>query len=243
MTLLVKTVAQEEAANTRSVIIIRPFFVRGNKNGTAWMDYDLGGIATNYLGLPPGDPYKLAYSMQIQIEALKNVFQVNASDDTFWKESLERAERLVEQAVADIETTPDAGERDRKMSRINKSFLAELKSLDADIKEYAKTTKQQLGEPGVGRRSRFGEQDTYSVRVNTEPSGGRVRVVRGLVWRVCEKKSCDKTRLNWRSLNVGGVEGLIGDYHYIAEWGDGNSDEDNIYIDRDQDRVFRPLRK
>ncbi len=240
---LIKTVSQEEVADADSPIIIRPFFISGKKNNIAWIDYDLGEVVVDNMGLQPGDPYRLPYVMQIQVEALRKVFEENAGRKDFWRAPLEGAERLVRLTVEDIESTPDRKKLDAKLSERSREFQAALGALEESIKGYAKSEKLQIGEPGVGHRSRFGEPEAYSVRILTDPGGGKVRVVTAFVWRACVKKGCNKDQLVWRSLNVGGTEGLIGGYHYIAEWGDGGRDEDDIKIDRDQDRTFRPFRK
>ncbi len=225
------------------MIVIRPFFLSGKKNGVSWIDYDLGGVAVNYIGLPPGDPYKLPYSIQIQVEALRRVFTESSLQRDVWEAHLQRAERLVEEAIADIRSTPDTVQLDAKLSRRSQAFLDELRALDNSIQIYARNGGLQIGEPGVGRRNRFGEQDTYAVRVRTDPAAGKVRVVTAFVWRTCMRLSCDKNRLVWRTLNVNGVEGMIGGYHYLAEWSSGGADEGDITIERDQERVFRPFRQ
>lgn len=240
---VIKAVSQEEVADADSPIIIRPFFISGKKDNIPWIDYDLGEVVVDNIGLPPGDPYRLPYVMQIQVEALRKVFEENAGGENFWRAPLEGAERMVRITVKDIESTPDRKKLDGKLSERSKAFQAALGALEESIKAYAKSEKLQIGEPGVGHRSRFGEPESYPVRVLTEPGGGKVRVITAFVWRACIKGGCNKNQLVWRSLNVGGVEGLIGGYHYIAEWGDGGRDEDDMKIDREQDRTFRPFKR
>ena len=240
---LVKTVSQEEVADADSPIVIRPFFIGGTKENIRWIDYDLGGVAVDNIGLPPGDPYRLPYVMQIQVEALRKVFEENAAEKNFWRESLVKAEQLVRLTIGDIESTSDRTKLDARLSERSKAFQTALTTLEGNITTYAKIEKLQLGEPGIGHRTKFGEQEPFSVRVLTEPDGGKVRVVTAFVWRMCAKKGCNKDQLVWRSLNVGGTEGLIGGYHYIAEWRDGGKDEDDMKIERDQDRRFRPFKR
>jgi hypothetical protein len=240
---LIKVVSQEEVADADSPIVIKPFFIMGKKDNVSWIDYDLGGVAVDNMGLPPEDPYRLPYVMQIQVEALRKVFEENAGQKNFWRSHLDNAERLVRLTVEDIESTPDRKKLDVKLSERSKAFQTVLGALEESIRTYAKSKKLQIGEPRVGLRLRFGEPEPYSVQVLTEPDGGKVRVVTAFVWRTCVKKGCNKDQLVWRRLNIGGTEGLIGGYHYIAEWGDGGKDEDDMKIDGDQERKFRPFRR
>lgn len=240
----IKEVAQEEAAEADSALIIKPFFVAGTKNGINWIDYGLGGVAVARLGLARNDPYRLPYSIQLQAAALKKVFEEKAGNFSLWKAHLSKMEDLVFAAVSAIETVPDLNALDARLSSINKDFTGELRALETTIQNYAKSNNLQIGEPGSGRIKAFGEQEPFSVTVKTDPVGGKVRIVTAFVWKICLKNtSCNKEQLSWRTLNVGGTEGLIGGYHYIAEWNDGGRDEGDIKIDRDQERKFSPFRR
>lgn len=239
---VVKTVSREEAADPASLIINRPWFQVMNEGDAFSLDYGFGSVRDDLMGLGPTDPYRYPYVMQMQVEALRMVFEENVPQQTFWREPLESAERVVKLTVEDIESTPDRKKLDAKLAERSKEYQAVLDALNESIKTYAKNEKLQFNRV---RHTGFGPPDKYAIKVLSEPGGGRVRVVTAFVWKTCLRKqqACDKEQLNWRWLNVGGTEGLIGPYHFIAEWPDGSKNEGDINIDREQDWTFRPFRR
>lgn len=238
---VIKAVSKEEAADEKSLMIIRPSFDITKEGNVSSLEYGFGGVNPDYMGLSADDPYKYPYVMQIHVEALRRVFEDKVGGQTFWREHLESAERVVRRTVEDIESTPDRNNLDAKLSERSKEFQGVLDALAKSIKTYADNEKIQISRI---RNTRFGPADTYSIGVLTDPAGGKVRVIHAFAWKTClRKQGCDKERLDWRMLNVGGKSGLIGPYHFIAEWPDGGKDEGDIYIDREQDWTFRPFRR
>jgi hypothetical protein len=238
---IIKDVSKEEAADPASVIIVRPVFKTGTLKSTngKWLDYDLGEIAVDYLGLPEGDSYKLPYAMQLQIEALRREFEEKAPNLPFWQQPLLNAEQTVRDTVSDIQSFRGSPQLDAQLAKRRKEFQAQLSALEQSIKDYAQKTSTGVGEPGRVGPLGFGAEDQFAVPITTEPTGGRVRVVTAFVWRDCSKRSCAPVQLTWRTLNAD-RENMIGGYHYIAEWSDGRRDEGDIRIDSDAKRTFRP---
>lgn len=238
---IIKDISKEEAADPKSVIIVRPVFKIGTVRDTdrRWLDYDLGEIAVDYLGLPPGDPYKLPYIMQLHVEALRHEFEERAANLPFWTQPLLNAEQTVRDTVADIHSLKRLPQLEGQLAKRRQQFQARLGELEESIKEYAQKTDTIVGEPGRVGPLGFGAEDQFAVPITTEPVGGRVRVVTAFVWRDCKKRSCIPAQLVWRTLNAD-LENMIGSYHFIAEWSDGRRDEGDIRVDRDAKRIFRP---
>jgi hypothetical protein len=238
---IIKDVSKEEAADPASVIIVRPIFKTGTVKSTngKWLDYDLGEIAVDYLGLPPGDSYKLPYAMQLQIEALRREFEERAANLPFWQQPLLNAEQTVRDTVSDIHYLKGSPQLAAQLARRRQEFQARLGALEQSIRDYAQKTGTTVGEPGRVGPLGFGAEDQFAVQIATEPLGGRVRVVTAFVWRDCKRHSCAPAQLTWRTLNAD-RENMIGGYHYIAEWSDGKRDEGDIRVDSDAKRTFRP---
>jgi hypothetical protein len=237
----IKDISKEEAADPNSVIIVRPVFKTGTASvtGRKWLDYDLGEIAVDYMGLPPGDPYKLPYVMQLHVEALRLEFEERAKNLPFWPGPLLNAEQTVRNTVADISSLKGSPKLEAQLAKRRQEFQARLGELEQSIKDYAQKTDTMVGEPGRVGPLGFGAEDQFAVPIATEPAGGRVRVVTAFVWRDCKKHSCAPAQLIWRTLNAD-RENMIGGYHYIAEWSDGRRDEGDIRVDSDAKRTFRP---
>lgn len=238
---IIKEISKEEAADPKSVIIVRPVFKTGTAGvtGGKWLDYDLGEIAVDYLGLPPSDPYKLPYVMQLHVEALRREFEEHAANLPFWTQPLLDAEQTVQDAVSDISSLKTSPQHEKQLARRRQEFQARLGALEQSIKDYAQKTNTIVGEPGRVGQLGFGAEDQFAVPITTEPTGGRVRVVTAFVWRDCKKRFCAPAQLVWRTLNAD-RENMIGGYHYIAEWSDGKRDEGDIRVDSDGKRTFRP---
>jgi hypothetical protein len=238
---IIKDVSKEEAADPASVIIVRPVFKTGTVKSTngKWLDYDLGEIAVDYLGLPEGNAYKLPYAMQLQIEALRREFEERAPNLPFWQQPLLNAEQIVRDTVSDIQNLRASPQLEAQLAKHRKQFQAQLSALEQSIRDYAQKTSTHVGEPGRVGPLGFGAEDQFAVPIATEPTGGRVRVVTAFVWRDCKQRFCAPAQLTWRTLNAD-RENMIGGYHYIAEWSDGRRDEGDIRIDSDAKRTFRP---
>lgn len=240
---IVKAMATEEAADPKSVIIVRPVFKTGvTSDGRKWLAYDLGEIVVDYMGLPPDDPYRLPYVMQLQIEALRREFEQRARALSFWRQPLNAAEQTARATVADVDTLKSSAELGKQLTKRRQEYQVRLGALENSIKNYARTTATIVGEPGHVGPVGFGAEDQYAVQIITEPAGGRVRVVTAFVWRDCQKRSCVPSQLLWRTLNAA-QENMIGGYHYVAEWADGRRDEGDFRVDSDSQRTFRPAHR
>nr|MDQ3818071.1 hypothetical protein [Acidobacteriota bacterium] len=227
--------AAAELVKSDSASIKKPIF-EYNENGKV-LEYYLGGVKTASLELPADDPYLLLFEKEIQIEALRDLLKQKApaEEQDYWGPPLAIAEQLLMDAARDIQTTGSKSELRAKLEGRSNLVDSAFTFLNLSIGRLAKDkgyTARRVGDRGPA-------SDTFTVRIVTEPSGGRVRVLTWAKYIECSKlKQCGDT-WPWREL-VSESENMIGAYFYHAEWAGGRSNEDRIEVRNSSPLTFRP---
>lgn len=224
-----------ELVRSDSAVIKKPVF-EYSKNGKE-LEYYLGGVRTGAFELAAGDPHLLLFERQTQIEALRDLLKqkVPAEEEKYWGPPLALAEQLLLDAARDILTTGSKAELEAKLEKRSSLIASAFTFLHLSIGRLAKDegyTAKLVGERGLA-------SDTFSVRIMTDPGGGRVRVLSWVKYIECSKlKQCGEV-WPWREL-VSETENMIGPYFYRAEWAGGRSNEDRIEVRNNSPLTFRP---
>jgi hypothetical protein len=227
--------AAAELIKSDSASIKKPVF-EYNEDGRI-LEYYLGGVRTGSLELKADDPYLLLFEKQIQIEALRDLLKrkAPAEERDYWGPPLALVEQILLDAARDIQTTGSKGDLQAKLEARSNLIDSAFTSLHQSIVRLAKDkgyTARRVGDRGPA-------SDTFTVRIMTEPSGGRVRVLTWAKYVECSKlKQCGDT-WPWRAL-VSETENMIGAYFYSAEWNGGLSNEDRIEVRNNSPLTFRP---
>lgn len=230
----IKTAATE-LIKSDSASIKKPVF-EYNENGKV-LEYYLGGVRTGSFEMQDGDPYLLLFEKQIQIEALRNLLKQKApaEEQDYWAPPLALAEQLLLDAARDIQTVSGKAELRAKLEARSNLIDSTFTFLHLSIGRLAKDkgyTAKRVGD-------RVPASDSFNVRILTDPSGGRVRVLPWVKYIECSKlKQCGDV-WPWREL-VSETENMIGGYFYKAEWAGGRSNEDRIEVRNGSPLTFRP---
>jgi len=224
-----------ELVKSDSVSIKKPVFEY--KEAGRVLEYYLGNVRVSSFGLATDDPYLLLFEKQTQIEALRVLLKQKApaEEENYWGPPLALAEQLLMDAARDIQTVSNKAELQGKLneraSLVDSAFTFLHQSIARLARDKGYTAKR------VGDRTPA--SDTFTVRVVTDPSGGRVRVLPWVQYVVCGKlKQCGEV-WPWREL-VSETEPMIGGYFYRAEWPGGRSNEDRIEVRSNSTLTFRP---
>jgi hypothetical protein len=227
--------ASLELVKSNSSLIKKPIF-EYNENGKV-LEYYLGGVRVGAFELQAGDPYLLLFEKQIQIEALRDLLkqQAPAEEQTYWGPPLALAEQLLLDAARDIQTTASKTALQAKIEARSSLIDSAFSFLHLSINRLARDkgyTARRVGDRGPA-------SDTFSVRIVTDPTGGRVRVLPWVKYIQCSKlKQCGNA-WPWREL-VSETENMIGSYFYRAEWTGGRNNEDMIDVRNNSPLIFRP---
>jgi hypothetical protein len=228
------------AANSAS--IKKPIFEY--KEDEKVLEYYLGGVRTGSFELAAGDPYLLLFEKQIQIEALRALLKQKApaEEEQYWGPPIALTEQLLLDAArdiqspsSDIKSTSDKAKLDTKLEGRSKLVESAFTFLDLSINRLARAkgyTAKRVGDRGPA-------SDSFAVRIMTDPSGGRVRVLPWVKYIECSKLGLCGNNWPWREL-VSETENMIGPYFYRAEWGGGRSNEDRIEVRNGSPLTFRP---
>jgi hypothetical protein len=230
-----KAAADLLAADSAS--IKKPIFEY--KENEKVLEYYLGGVRTGSFEFEAGDPYLLLFEKQIQIEALRALLtqKAQAEEEQYWGPPLALTEQLLLDAARDINilNTGDKAKFDAQLEARSKLVESTFTFLDLSINRLARAkgyTARRVGDRGPA-------SDTFSVRIVTDPSGGRVRVLPWVKYIECSRLSLCGNNWPWREL-VSETENMIGPYFYRAEWAGGRSNEDRIEVRNSSPLTFRP---
>jgi hypothetical protein len=224
-----------ELIKSDSASIKKPVF-EYNENERV-LEYYLGGVRIGSFELQADDPYLLLFEKQIQIEALRDLLKhkAPAEEQVYWGPPLALAEQLLLDAARDIQTTGDKAELQAKLEAKSKLVDSTFTFLHLSIGRLARDkgyAARRVGDRGPA-------SDTFTVRIITDPGGGRVRVLPWVKYIQCSKlKQCGDV-WPWREL-VSETENMIGAYFYRAEWAGGRSNEDRIEVRNSSPLTFRP---
>lgn len=228
-----KAAADLLAANSASVK--KPIFEYKEEEKT--LEYYLGGVRTGSFELEAGDPYLLLFEKEIQIEALRALLKQKApaEEEQYWGPPLALTEQLLLDAARDIQSDNNKATLESKLEARSKSVESAFTFLHLSITRLARD-KGYRARP-VGDRGPA--SDTFAVRIVTDPSGGRVRILPWVKYVECSKLKLCGDNWPWREL-VSETENLIGPYFYRAEWAGGRSNEDRIEVRNSSPLTFRP---
>ena len=198
------------------------------------LQYYLGGIRTELLGLEPDDPYRVPFVRQIQGEALKKLFGRIIRQDNFWRPLLDRSDQLVLATIGDIENTANEAELRKKLDEREEQFSLLYGDLHRAIAKFAQSkgyTARRVGDRVIA-------SDSFTVHVVRTPAGGRVQVLQLVRYVQCSIGKCGD-RWPWREL-VSENENMIGEYFYQADWGNGLKNEGTIDVRNSTTLTFMP---
>jgi hypothetical protein len=227
--------ASVELVKSDSASIKKPIF-EYNENGKV-LEYYLGGVRVGSFELAADDPYLLLFEKQIQIEALRALLKQKApaEEQTYWGSPLALAEQLLLDAARDIQSTASKAELQAKIEARSSLIDSAFSFLHLSISRLARDkgySARRVGDRGPA-------SDSFSVRIVTDPTGGRVRVLPWVKYIQCSKlKQCGDA-WPWREL-VSETENMIGAYFYRAEWTGGRNNEDMIDVRNNSPLIFRP---
>lgn len=224
-----------DLVNSDSAVIKKPIF-EYNENEKL-LEYYLGGIRTGSFELQAGDPYALLFEKQIHVEAVQTLLKQKApaEEDLYWGPPLALAQQLLLDAARDIQTTSSKEELQAKLEVRAKLIDSAFTFLHLSISRLAREkgyTAKRVGDRGPA-------SDSFAVRILTDPSGGRVRVLPWVKYIECSKLKLCGDVWPWREL-VSETESMIGPYFYHAEWSGGRSNEDRIEVRNNSPLTFRP---
>jgi hypothetical protein len=222
----------EKLAESDSAIIKPPVFRQAD--GSKEIEYNLGGVRVEALELPSGDPYLIPFEKQIQVEALRRLFQRELPKESFWQPLLEQLEQLVILTIFDIEGSADKSLLQRKLDLRIEQFDAELGNFHEAIRLYGQGKGYTARRVGRGLAS-----DTFTVLVKKTPNNGRVQILPLVKYVMCSTLRKCGSNWPWREL-VSESENMIGEYYYQAEWPGGQRNEGKIDIRNNTTITFSP---
>lgn len=201
------------------------------------LEYNLGGVQVGSFELDEDDPYHLIFEKQIQIEALRDLYNRRASEDGFWEPALSLSEQLILDTLRDVESASDKAALRTKVESREKHFDSVLGFLHQSIRLFAQSkgyTAKRVGDRGGAIAS-----DSFIVQIVKEPANGTVRVLPWAKYVKCRNLKLCGDQWPWREL-VSESENMIGQYFYQAEWVGGRSNEGNFEVRNSTTITFRP---
>jgi hypothetical protein len=248
----IRAAARDEVTSHSPLIMPPKFDVR--QVGSTWQLTIVKGDVGD-LGFED-DPYGLPFKDQILIEALRASLvktdltakektaakagtpgkPQGAESEDYWQPYLISAETVVKSLVVDIEANSDRNLSKealrQKQDQIDEVLYDQVYQA---VEQYAKRN----GYSTIYRRG-GDEVKRFSVTVSTQPVGGKVWLMTGLVYKKERfANPDDPSKWRWKEVVQNPLD-LLGGYHYRAVWPDGRKAEGDIEISNANPVTFLP---